>query len=167
MIACRFVCIHSLFKHAKMATVSTYLNFQGQTEEAFNFYKSVFKTEYCGEPMRFKDLLPAEGMPAIPDDQKNGIMHIMLPTIGGHNLMGTDACESMGQKVKFGNNIYINLEPDTIDEGRRLFEALSKEGQIEMPFEMQFWGDTFGSLIDRYGVQWMVNVAAGERSESK
>lgn len=142
-----------------MATVSTYLNFQGNTEEAFNFYKSVFKTEFLGEPMRFKDIPPMDGMPEFPENEKNGIMHIMLPTIGGHNLMGTDACESMRQEVKFGNNVSINLEPDSLEEGQRLFDDLSEGGKIGMPFSKQFWGDTFGSFTDKYGVQWMVNVS--------
>ncbi len=142
-----------------MATVSTYLNFQGNTEEAFNFYKSVFKTEFYGPAMRFKDIPPMQGMRPIPESEENNIMHIMLPTLGGHNLMGTDASESMGHKVQFGNNIHINLEPDTIEEGQRLFDALSEGGKVEMPYQKQFWGDTFGSLTDRFGVKWMVNVS--------
>ena len=100
-----------------MATVSTYLNFPRSTEEAFNFYKSIFGTEFSGDGiMRFKDIPPSKELPPLPEIDKNLVMHVSLPILGGHHLMGTDAPESMGFKVNFGNNIYINLSPDTRDE---------------------------------------------------
>lgn len=96
----------------------------------------------------------------MPEDAKNLVMHVELPILGGHILMGTDAPESMGFKVKFGNNVYINLEPDTRAETDKLFAALSAGGKIEMPLQEMFWGGYFGSFIDQFGVQWMVNCTS-------
>jgi len=95
-----------------MAKVSIYLNFQGNTEEAFNFYKSVFNTEFIGPMMKHRDIPPQEGMPAFSEADKNKVMHVCLPVLGGVNIMGTDMLESMGQKLVIGNNTTINLEPD-------------------------------------------------------
>ena len=140
-----------------MATVSTYLNFPGNTEEAFNHYKSVFGTEFEGNIMRFKDV-PTEG-DKMSEVDKNLIMHVSLPILGGHRLMGTDATEAMGFKVTFGTNIYINLEPDTKEETDRLFKELSAGGKIEMAMQDMFWGDYYGSCVDKYGVKWMFNCS--------
>jgi PhnB protein len=140
-----------------MAKVSTYLNFPGNTEEAFGFYKSVFGGEFVGGIARFSDIPPAENMPPLRDADKNLVMHVSLPILGGHVLMGTDAPESMGFKVNFGNNVYINLEPDTRQETNRLFRALSEGGKVEMELQDMFWGDYYGSCSDKYGVQWMFN----------
>ena len=84
-------------------------------------------------------------------------MHIELPIVGGHVLMGTDAPESMGFTVNFGNNVYINLEPDSRAETKRLFDALSDGGEVEMELQDAFWGSYFGSCTDKYGIQWMFN----------
>ena len=141
-----------------MAKVSTYLNFERNTEEAFNFYKSVFETEFFGKGiMRFKDVPPSEEMPPLPEGDLNLVMHVSLPTIGGHMLMASDMPESMGFKPKRGNNVYINLQPDTRKETERLFNALSDGGEVETPLQHMFWGDYYGSCKDRFGVQWMVN----------
>ena len=141
-----------------MAKTSTYLNFPRHTEEAFIFYKSVFGGEFSGEGIaRFKDIPPSDGMPLLAEADKNLIMHIELPILGGHLLMGTDAPESMGFQVAFGNNIYINLEPDTKAETKTLFNALSAGGKVTMELQDMFWGAYFGSCIDKYGVQWMFN----------
>ena len=140
-----------------MARVSAYLNFPRHTEEAFNFYKSIFGGEFEGGINRFSDIPPMEGAPALPDADKNLVMHICLPILGGFRLMGTDAPESMGFNVKFGNNIYINLEPDTRTETKRLFDALSSGGKVEMELQDMFWGAYYGSCTDKYGVQWMFN----------
>lgn len=141
-----------------MARVSTYLNFPRNTEEVFNFYKSVFGGEFGGGGIaRFGDIPPQEGMPPLPNEDKNLVMHIELPIVGGHVLMGTDAPKSMGFKVNFGNNVHINLEPDTKKETKRLFDALSAGGKITMELQDMFWGAYYGSCTDKYGVQWMVN----------
>lgn len=143
-----------------MSSVSIYLNFSRQTEEAFNFYKSVFGGEFSrGGIARFSDIPVSEGMSPIPDEDKNLVMHIELPILGGHVLMGTDAPESMGFNVVYGNNIHINLEPDTREETEKLFEALSAGGKVTMELQDMFWGSYYGSCTDKFGVQWMFNCS--------
>jgi PhnB protein len=143
-----------------MARVSTYLNFPNKTEEAFMFYQSIFGGEFIGGIHRFGDVPPQEGMPPLATKDKNLVMHIELEILGGHHLMGTDAPESMGFTVLPGNNVHINLEPNTRADADRLFGALSKDGTITMPLADMFWGAYFGSCTDKYGVQWMVNCTA-------
>ena len=142
-----------------MATVNTYLNFSRNTEEAFNFYKSVFGGEFVGSISRFRDIPPSENTPPIPEADKDLVMHIALPILAGHLLMGTDAPESMGFKVNFGNNVYISLQPDTREETKKLFRALSEGGKVEMDLQDMFWGDYYGSCSDKYGVHWMFNCS--------
>ncbi len=141
-----------------MAKVNTYLNFPDTTEEAFNFYKSVFGGEFIGGIQRMKDAPPQAGQSPLDEKTKNLVMHAELELLGGHHLMGTDAPESMGFTVKVGNNVHISLEPDTREEAKRLFDALSEGGKITMPLQNMFWGAYYGSCTDKYGVQWMVNV---------
>lgn len=142
-----------------MAQVSTYLNFQRNTEEAFNFYRSIFGGEYSGGGIaRFSDIPPSDGMHPIAEADKNLVMHIELPILGGHLLMGTDAPESMGFKVNEGNNVHINLEPDSRTETKRLFEALSAGGTITMELQDMFWGAYYGSCTDKFGINWMFNL---------
>lgn len=141
-----------------MATVSTYLNFPRNTEAAFNFYKSVFGGEFSGGGVaRFGDFPPPAGAPPLAETDKNLIMHIELPLPGGHLLMGTDAPESMGFHVNFGNNVYIMIDPDSRKETLRLFKALSDGGIIEMELQDTFWEAYYGTCIDKFGVQWMLN----------
>ncbi len=142
-----------------MSRVSTYLNFSRNTEEAFNFYKSVFGGEFGadGKIARFSDTPAAPDMAQLPLADGNLVMHIELPILGGHVLMGTDAPESMGFHVTPGNNVHINLEPDTREETQKLFDKLSDGGKVTMPLEDAFWGAYFGSCTDRYGIQWMFN----------
>jgi PhnB protein len=143
-----------------VAQVSTYLNFPRSTEEAFRFYKSVFGTEFIGQTQRLGDVPAAPGQPPLSEADKKLIMHIALPILGGHVLMGTDAPDSMGFKLTMGNNIYINLEPDTRAETDRLFKALSAGGKVEQKLQEMFWGGYFGSLTDKYGVLWMFNCSS-------
>ena len=144
-----------------MAQVSTYLNFPHHTEEAFNFYKSVFGGEFSGGGiMRFADVPAPEGAPPMPENERNLIMHMQLPILGGHVLMGSDAPESFGLQVSFGNNVHIMLQPDDREETRRLFDALSAGGQVTQELAEMFWGDFYGSCKDRYGVHWMFNCEA-------
>ena len=140
-----------------MLKVSTYLNFTRNTEEAFNFYKSVFGGEFDGGIMRFRDIPPEAGAPPLPEADLNLVMHVTLQILGGHKLMGTDAPESLGFRVNYGNNVYINLETDTREEADRLFRALSHDGKIEQEMQDMFWGDYYGSCRDKFGVQWMFN----------
>ncbi|WP_342619365.1 VOC family protein [Rhodoferax sp. GW822-FHT02A01] len=140
-----------------MARTSTYLNFNGNTEQAFAFYRTVFGGEFNGPVHRFRDAPAAPGQPPMPADTANMVMHIELNLLGGHVLMGTDAPQSMGFKVVQGNNVHINLEPDTRAEAERLFNALAASGTVEMPLQDMFWGAYFGSLTDKYGIHWMIN----------
>jgi PhnB protein len=141
-----------------MSRVCTYLNFSRNTEEAFNFYKSIFGNQFSGDGIkRFSDFPAQPGMPPLAEADKNLIIHIELPIIGGHILMGTDAPESMGFTVNFGNNVHINLEPDTRAETKKLFDAFAVGGKITMPLMDMFWGAYYGSITDKFGVQWMFN----------
>jgi PhnB protein len=144
-----------------MAQVSTYLNFERSTEEAFTFYKSVFGTEFVGEIMRYGDIPAPEGQPGPSDADKNLIMNIGLPILDGHLLMGTDAPESVtGHPFTQGNNVYISLHPDTRVEADTLFTRLSAGGDVQVPMQEMFWGDYYGSFADKFGIRWMVNTAS-------
>ena len=143
-----------------MARVSTYLNFPRNTEEAFNFYKSIFGGNFTGNIARFGDIPPQDGMPPLGEADKNLVMHIELPITGGHVIMGTDAPESFGFNVNFGNNVHINLEPDTRAETKKLFDSLSAGGKVTMELQDMFWGAYYGSCTDKFGVQWMFNCNA-------
>jgi len=140
-----------------MANVSIYLNFQGNTEEAFNFYKSVFGTNFVGGIMYNKDIPPILDMPEFPENEKNKVMHVALPILGGTMIMGTDMLESMGHKLVIGNNTTINLEPDSKAEVDRLYNALSEGGSDKMAPSDQFWGAYWGVCLDRFGIRWMFN----------
>lgn len=142
-----------------MARVCTYLNFPRQTEAAFLFYRAVFGTEFTAPLQRFSDMPPAPGQPPLPEADRNLVMHVELPILGGHVLRGTDAPESMGFRLTVGNNVHINLEPDTRAETERLFTALAEGGTVDMPLADMFWGDYFGSLTDRFGIRWMLTCA--------
>ncbi|MEK7649849.1 MAG: VOC family protein [Patescibacteria group bacterium] len=142
-----------------MAKVSIYLNFPRNTEEAFNFYKSIFGGDFVGGINRMGQVPADPSRPPMAEADKNLVMHVALPILGGFMLMGTDAPESMGFKVAMGNNIYINLEPDSKEDADRLYAALSAGGKAEMPMQDMFWGDYFGSLTDKFGVQWMINYS--------
>lgn len=143
-----------------MAQVSTYLNFARETEAAFEFYKSVFGTDYLVPISRLGDAPAQEGKPPLSTADKNLVMNVALPITGGHVLMGTDAPESMGFTVTKGNNVYIMLQPDTRVEADRLFAGLSAGGTVEMGMQDMFWGDYYGSFTDKFGVQWMINTSA-------
>lgn len=121
-----------------MANTSIYLNFSNQTEEAFNFYKSVFVTDFVGRITRLGDVPPQQGQPELDEVTKKLIMHVQLPLLGGVMLHGTDAPESMNFKVIQGNNFYIMLEPDTKSEADQLFSKLSEGGKVEMQMTDEF-----------------------------
>ncbi len=143
-----------------MARTSTYLNFDRSTEAAFTFYKSVFGTEFVNGIMRHRDVPVPDGQQGPSDEDLDLVINVQLPILGGHVLMGTDAPESMGFTLNQGNNVYICLEPDTRAEADTLFAALAEGGTAKMPLQEMFWGDYFGSLVDRFGVQWMINCAS-------
>ncbi|MES1215511.1 MAG: SRPBCC domain-containing protein [Bacteroidota bacterium] len=152
------ISIRKQLKTTSMSRVSTYLNFPGNTEAAFNFYKKIFKTEFHGNGLqRFGDVSLPEGMPPLSDADKKLIIHAELTILGGHVIMATDAPESMGMKVEYGTNMHINLEPGTREETKRLYEALSDAGKITMELQDMFWGAYFGSCTDKFGINWMFN----------
>lgn len=140
-----------------MARTNIYLNFQGQAEEAFHVYKSIFKTEFSAPILRMGDMPAPEGMPPLPEAEKKMVMHVALPILGGVNIMGTDMLESMGHKLTIGNNTTISLEPDTKEEADRLYQGLSEGGTDCVAPHDEFWG-YWGVCLDRFGIRWMFNV---------
>lgn len=139
-----------------MISINPYLNFAGNTEEAFNFYKKVFGGDFLGGVYRFKDTPEAE---KLNNTDKEKVMHIALSMGNGNMIMATDALESMGQKLTFGNNFYISIDAESKEEADKLFEGLSEGAVIEVPMKDEFWGAYFGMLTDKFGVQWMISYA--------
>lgn len=136
-----------------MQAMTTYFNFMGNTEEAMNFYKTVFGGEITSLS-RFNDMPGSERMPA---HERNKIMHMSLTTKSGAVLMATDFLESMEQRLVLGNNIHLVINTDSEQELEQLFETLSAGGKVEMPVNKTFWGAYFGMCEDRFGVKWMLN----------
>jgi len=142
-----------------MIRVSTYLNFMGQTEEAFLFYGTVFGTEVATPITRFGDMPADPGAPPVAESEGNLVMHAELPILGGHVLMGTDMLESQGHQLRTGNNMTLNLELEDRAEAERIFGELSEGGSdcfglLDMP-----WGAYWGTCADRFGVRWMLNCS--------
>ncbi len=140
-----------------MSSTSTYLNFSRNTEEAFQFYRSVFGWEFEWWISRFGEIPPSSEASPMNEWDKNLVMHIVLPILGWHKLMGTDAPPSMGFDLKPWNNVYICLHPDSLDESNKLFDALSIGATIEMPLQKMFWWDYFWTLRDQFWIEWMIN----------
>ena len=136
-----------------MASIHPHINFNGNAEEAFHFYKSVFGGEFVSI-MRFKDMASDEFV--VSEHEANKIMHISLP-IGESSLMGNDVPEFMGRTNENENRSKIVIRPDSREEADRLFHGLSAGGQIEMPMADSPWGSYFGMFRDKYGIEWMVN----------
>lgn len=140
-----------------MSKVSIYLNFMGNTEEAFEFYKSVFGTEYSTPLLRIKDMPAPPDAPKLSEEDQQKVMHVALPIIGGTQIMGTDMLESMGHQLIVGNNTTINLELDSKEEADRLYAKLAQGAtQCAAPSD-QPWG-YWGVCLDRFGIRWMFNV---------
>lgn len=136
-----------------MATLNPYLNFNGNTEEAFRFYQSVFGGEFL-MLQRFKETPEADRVPA---EEQDKIMHVALAIGKGNILMGTDTLESMRQHSVPGTNFSLSIDTESEAEAARLFNALAEGGQVTMPLDKTFWDAYFGMLTDRFGIQWMVN----------
>jgi PhnB protein len=141
-----------------MMRLDPYLNFNGNTEEVFNFYKKVFKRDFTSL-MRFADMPGGEKMS--PAD-KTKILHVALP-VGDSVLMGTDVLDSMNQKISTGDNFSISITVDSEAEATRIFEALSDRGDVIMPLGKEFWSDLFGICKDPFGIQWMINFKANQK----
>jgi PhnB protein len=141
-----------------MASVSTYINTLGRTEEAFEFYRSVFGGTFT-DLMRFRDMDMGPIAQQLSDADWNCILHIALPILGGHVLEGTDTLQSLGHEFRPGNNVTINLHPESREVADRLYAALSvgsahAPGMADMP-----WGAYWGSFEDQFGIRWMINYA--------
>jgi len=139
-----------------MNTFNPYLNFDGQAEEAFNFYKSIFG----GEFIFLKKIGDAPDSEQFSEEERNRVMHVALPINEHTILMASDCVPSAGHVLNSGNNIYINISAESREEADRLFSGLSNGGTIEMPMEDQFWGDYFGSFKDKFEIQWMINFGS-------
>lgn len=140
-----------------MAHTSTYLNFPGNTEAAFTRYAEIFGTAFVAPIARMSDA-PLPPGASLSESDANLVMHVALPILGGHVLMGTDAVPSMGHTVAFGNHVILSLSPDTRAEADALFAALAEGGEVLQPLQDMFWGAYYGHTRDRFGVHWMINV---------
>ena len=136
-----------------MRSIQPYLNFNGNAESAFLFYKSVFGSEFQ-ILQRFKDMPGAEKMPKV-DLEK--ILHVSLPIAPGYTLMGCDSPENMGGPVIAGNNFHLSFDADSEEDADRIFNALSTKGKVTMQIQKTFWNSYFGMLTDQFGIQWMVS----------
>lgn len=140
--------------------INPYLNFPGTTEEAFNFYKSVFGGEFSAIN-RFRETPEAE---KLSESDKDKLMHIALPIGKDITLMATDALESMGHSLTVGNNVYLSIETDTREEADNLFGKLSDGGTVEVPMDDMFWGSYFGSVKDKFGIGWMIDYTPAKEN---
>jgi PhnB protein len=139
-----------------VATINTYLHSDGNTEEAFNFYKSVFGGEFAVF-QRYSDVSPQSGCGEVLESEKEKILHVALPVGKDNVLMGTDSLKSMGHQLSTGNNFSISVHTESKEETEKIFKGLSEGGQVTMPLADAFWGAYFGMCKDRFGVQWMVS----------
>ena len=139
-----------------MPAINPYLTFDGNCEDAFNFYRSVFGGEfpYLG---RFKDMPSEKPLPAEVGEK---IMHVSLPIGNSTILMGSDSSAEFGQATVMGNNFSISINADSKEESDNLFNKLSAGGNVTMPMNQTFWGAYFGMFTDKFGIQWMVNYDA-------
>ncbi len=148
-----------------MTNVNIYLNFNGNCLEAFNFYKLVFGGEFS-YISTLGEMPQQEGMPPLPESAKNQIMHVNLPISQETVLMGSDVSEAFGQPAAvFGNNFSISINTDTKEEANRLFEGLSQGGQTTMPLGETFWGAYFGMFVDKFGINWMINMELNQQTD--
>ena len=142
-----------------MSRVNTYLNFMGNTEEAFNFYKKVFNSEFISLT-RMKDMPRPAGAPELLESDANKIMNIQLPITNGHILMATDALESLGHKVISGNNVTISLDLDSEEEAQSIYSQLmTNSSENSGPLAQMPWGALWGSCLDQFGIRWMISYA--------
>ncbi len=146
-----------------MTTINPYLTFNGTCEAAFNFYKSVFGGDftYVG---KFKDMPENPDYP-VSDVDKEKIMHITLPFSKETNLMGSDSSEAFGQATVQGNNFTVSINTDSVEEIKRIYNALSEGGKIRMPLSKTFWEAWFGQFTDKFGIHWMVNCELKEHKD--
>jgi PhnB protein len=139
-----------------MAIINTYLHSEANTEEAFEFYKSIFGGEFSTF-LRYREMCDQSGFPEISEDEEEKIMHVALP-IGKENvLMGSDTLKSMRHEIQVGNNFSISVSTESREETERIFNGLSNGGRVTMPLAKTFWSEYFGMCNDKFGILWMVN----------
>jgi PhnB protein len=136
-----------------MATINPYLNFNGNAEEAFNFYKTVFGGEFT----TFQRMKDTPGSDKLSAHERDRVMHVALPIGKDTILMASDIIESMGHNLQVGNNFSVSLSAESKSEADEIFKGLSSGGQVTMPLEKAFWGSYFGMVTDKFGIQWMVS----------
>ena len=147
------------FRRDKLSRVNTYLNFMGNTEEAFNFYKKVFGTEFISIT-RMNEMPRPAGAPALAEEDANKIMNVQLPITNGHVLMATDALSSLGHHVQVGNNVTISLDLDSKEEAEKIYnQLLINSPENSGPLAAMPWGALWGSCQDQYGIRWMISYA--------
>jgi PhnB protein len=139
-----------------MTTINVYLTFNGNCEEAFNFYKSVFGGNFQSIS-RFKEMPVEEGKSFTPEEGER-LMHISLPISKETFLMGSDTDGEWSKHYSQGNNFSLSINTDTKEEADRLFKELSAGGHVIMPLAITFWGSYFGMFIDKFGISWMISV---------
>jgi PhnB protein len=145
-----------------MKLANPYLNFNGKTLEAFEFYKSVFGTEFSGPALRFRDF--GENVMNIPENEMDLIAHVALPIGGDNLLMGSDVPSTQGA-ANIGTNVYIMLEAESAEEADRVFAALAQGGAVEMPLSKTEWAEKYGVCKDKFGIQWMMNFTGAVQWE--
>lgn len=148
-----------------MAVVNVYLNFNGNCEEAFNFYKSVFGGEfsYIG---KFKDMPPQEGMPPMSKEDGEKVMHVSLPVSKETAIMGSDTGGEWAASFVQGNNFSISINTESISEAERIFNGLAKNGNVTMPLGKTFWSEAFGMLTDQFGINWMMSMEQSQKGNA-
>lgn len=146
-----------------MATINTYLTFNGNCEEAFNFYKSVFGREFT-RIAKFKDM-PEDPKFPVSEDDKEKVMHVSLPISKETILMGSDTGGEWAANFKQGNNFSISINSDSKEEADKIFNDLSKGGKVIMPMNKTFWDSYFGMFTDKFGIQWMVSFDEPNRKK--
>lgn len=134
--------------------INIYLNFNGDLEEAFDFYRDVFRGEYK-KLKKYVEMPHSDSL--IPEDREK-VMHAELDLGNGNTLMGCDILEAWGQAYERGTNFYINITPQSVEEAGAIFSGLSKGGEVQMPLQKTFWGEYFGTVTDRFGTQWMIRL---------
>ena len=140
--------------------MNIYLNFSGNAKEALDFYGQVFHSK--GREITHYGDAPAEEGQEIPENVKNMIMHSVIE-IDGMDVSLADHPKEMGDNIEIGNNISLVLNPDDVDDAKRIFTSLKDGGKVKLDLQETFWADAYGQLIDKFGVSWMINVQKQEQ----
>ena len=143
-----------------MERVSTYLNFAGNAAEAFECYRAVFGTDYLAPPTRMRDMPQTPGAPPLTEQELDSMMHVALPILAGHVLMGTDVLASQGHELRVGNNATVHLEADTLERAQQLWDGLADGGSEKFEIQVMPWGQHWGVCLDRFSIRWMFSAPA-------